>query len=121
MFLNVVQFATAATISLVFSFLFEQKNSLDSVVEAAGIILYAGVVCIGVAYVLQSIAMKKASPSVAAIIISFEAVFGAIFAALILHERMTGHQLFGSALIFTAIIIAQFENIFPNRGSISKR
>lgn len=109
LFLNMVQLATAATISLIFSFLFEEGNSLNGMLEAAGIILYAGVVCIGIAYVCQGIGLKKASPSVAAIILSFESVFGAIFGALILQERMSGYQLLGSGLIFAAIMIAQYE------------
>lgn len=109
LFLNMMQLATAATISLIFSFLFEQGNSLSSVLQASGIILYAGVVCIGVAYVCQGIGLKKASPSVAAIILSFESVFGAIFGALILQERMSGYQLLGSGLIFAAIMTAQYE------------
>lgn len=107
--LNAIQLATAATISLIVSFLFEQGKSLNAVLDAFGIILYAGVVCIGVAYLLQGLALKKASPSIAAIILSFESVFGAIFGAIILRESMSGYQLVGCALIFTAIIVAQYE------------
>lgn len=107
--LNMVQLATAGTISLVVTFFVEEGNSLQAVVDAAGIVLYAGVVCIGVAYVLQGVALKKSSPSIAAIILSFESVFGAIFGALLLHEVMTGFQLLGSGLIFTAIIVSQYE------------
>lgn len=110
LFLNMIQLVMAATISLVFSLLFEQKNELNSVFDSAGLILYVGVVCIGIAYVLQSIAMKKATPSVAGIIISFEAVFGVIFSVLFLNEIMNGYQLLGSTLILIAIIFTQYEN-----------
>ncbi|GAB1476208.1 DMT family transporter [Bacillota bacterium] len=107
--LNTVQLATAGTVSLIAALFFEDGNSLSAVIDAAGIILYAGVVCIGAAYLLQGVGLKKASPSVAAIILSFESVFGAIFGAVILKESMNGGQLFGCALIFSAIIVSQFD------------
>jgi len=107
--LNAVQLATAATISLTASFFLESGNTPGAVLDAYAIILYAGVICLGVAYSLQTVALKHAVPSVAAIILSFESVFGALFGAIILGERMTGTQLLGCGLIFAAIIVAQYE------------
>jgi drug/metabolite transporter (DMT)-like permease len=40
---------------------------------------------------------------------SLESVFGAGFAAIILHERMNSLQLSGCGLIFAAILISQVE------------
>ena len=107
--MSLVQTFTAATINLVASFLFEQENTLEAVVDAAWLIFYGGAICIGLAFVLYTTAMKNASPSIASIVVSLEAVFGAILGALILHEMMNSFQLFGSALIFIAIIVSQYE------------
>ena len=46
-------------------------------------------------------------PALASLIMSFESVFGAIFGALILHERMTPRELLGCGLIFLALLASQ--------------
>jgi drug/metabolite transporter (DMT)-like permease len=107
--ISVAQFFSCATFSLVFSLLFEKGNSLEGVVAASSILVYTGIFCIGIAYTLQTLAQKKASPSIAAIIMSLESVFAAIFGAIILGERMSGFQVSGCILIFVAVILAQYE------------
>jgi drug/metabolite transporter (DMT)-like permease len=107
--ISVAQFFSCATFSLVFSLLFEKGNSLEGVVAASSILVYTGIFCIGIAYTLQTLAQKKASPSIAAIILSLESVFAAIFGAIILGERMSGFQVSGCILIFVAVILAQYE------------
>ena len=100
---------TGSVLSLVLALVFEEGNSLDGLVAAMFPAVYTGVLSIGVANILQFMAQRNASPPVAAIIMSFESVFGALFAALILHERMSGQQIMGCCLIFSAIIISQVE------------
>ncbi len=107
--LSTAQFFSCATFSLIFSLLFEKGNSIAGILSVSGILIYVGIFCIGVAYTLQTLAQKKASPSVAAIILSLESVFAAIFGAIILGERMNGFQISGCLLIFIAVVLAQYE------------
>ncbi len=61
----------------------------------------------GVAFTLQIIGQKYADPAPAAIIMSFESVFGALASWLFLNEIMTGREIFGCLLMFTGVIITQ--------------
>lgn len=70
-------------------------------------ILYAGILSSGVGYTLQLVAQKNATPTDTALILSLEAVFSALFGALLLHERMALIQYLGCALIFLAVVNAQ--------------
>ena len=47
---------------------------------------------------------------------SMESVYAALGGWLILNEQLTGKELFGCALVFTAIIITQI----PKKGSSSR-
>lgn len=71
--------------------------------------VYTGIVCLGVANAMQFIGQKMVPSAVAATICSFESVFGLMFGIIVLHERMTGLQLFGCFLLFAAVIISQWE------------
>ena len=70
-------------------------------------ILYAGVFSSGVAYTLQMVAQPGLNPTIASLIMSFEAVFGTIAGWLILHQSLTAREVVGCLLMFAAIVIAQ--------------
>jgi drug/metabolite transporter (DMT)-like permease len=70
-------------------------------------ILYAGVFSSGVAYTLQVVAQPGLNPTIASLIMSFEAVFGTIAGWLILHQSLTAREIVGCLLMFAAIVIAQ--------------
>lgn len=72
-------------------------------------LLFFGICSGGVAYTLQVIGQRDANPTVASIILSLEAVFGAIGAALVLGERMSPREYAGSAVIFVAVVISQLD------------
>ena len=111
LFLVSMQLITCAVMSMVLAVIFESDstNTMEGVISALFPILYTGVLSLGVANLMQFIAQKKANPSVAGIIMSLESVFGAGFAAIILHERMNTPQITGCGLIFLAIILSQIE------------
>ncbi|BAL85072.1 hypothetical protein SELR_pSRC102650 (plasmid) [Selenomonas ruminantium subsp. lactilytica TAM6421] len=79
-------------------------------------IAYAGVLSTGVAFTLQIVGQKYAAPSEAAVIMSFEAVFGALASFLILGEQMTTAQLWGCILMFAGVIVSQLRTIM-NRSN----
>ena len=70
-------------------------------------LLYVGVLSSGVAYTLQILAQKGSNPTVVSLLMSLESVFATVFGALILHEVMSGREVFGCALMLVAVVLAQ--------------
>lgn len=68
---------------------------------------YAGILSMGVAYTLQIVGQKGVAPSAAALLMSLESVFAALFGWLLLHETMTRAEVLGCALVFAAVVISQ--------------
>ena len=69
------------------------------------------------AFTLQIIGQRYVQASVAAIIMSLEAVFSAIFGALVLQESMSARELTGCILMFAAFLITQADEF---KGLIRK-
>ena len=67
-------------------------------------------------YTLQIVGQKYTDSSTAALIMSLESVFAAILGAIILGEMMSAREILGSAIIFAAVIIGQWEGK-PARAS----
>lgn len=104
--LSCIQFFTMGTLSLVTMLIFETPSwnlVLDSILP----ILYLGIMSSGVAYTLQVVGQKHTDPTVASILMSLESVFAVIGGWLLLNERLSQKELFGCALVFLAIIVAQ--------------
>ena len=70
--------------------------------------MYIGLVSTAVGYTLQAVGQKHAPPSDAAILLSLEAVFGALFGWMVLGEMLNPVQMIGCILIFLGVIIAQW-------------
>lgn len=104
--LSVAQFAANAGYAAVTAFVVEE-NPFVGVPDAVGPILYAGVISVGVAYTLQVVGQKDAVASHASMIMSLEAMFGAIGGALFLGEVMSGRGYVGAALMMAGILVAQ--------------
>jgi len=68
---------------------------------------------VGVAYTLQVIAQAKANPVHAGIILSLEAVFGAIGGYLVLDEWLSVRQLIGCGLMLLGMILSQLASAGP--------
>lgn len=114
--LSVVQFATVMVLSLVASLIFETPLTFSSITDVLPEILYLGIVSSGVAYTLQILGQKNTPPAVASILLSLESVFGALFSAIILSERMSAREYVGAGIVLFAVILSQLD--FP---SIIKR
>jgi drug/metabolite transporter (DMT)-like permease len=78
-------------------------------------ILYGGIASVGVAYTLQVIAQRDAPPAHAAVILCFEGCFGALCGVLILAEPVGRWTLLGFALMFTGMLLSQWEVIVKSR------
>jgi len=70
-------------------------------------LFFVGVLSSGIAYTFQNLGQARTPPALAAIIMSLESVFGALFGWLWLHDVMSSRQLVGCALVFAAVIASQ--------------
>lgn len=106
--LSFVQFVTAGLLSMIAAMLFENPK-IESIAACAGPIIYTAIMVVGVAYTLQIIGQKYTSPTVAAIILSMEAVFAVISGAVFLSETMSIRELSGCVFMFSAVIVTQLK------------
>lgn len=111
--LSSIQFATSSVISIIIALLTEDIN-ISGIVSASAPILYGGIMSVGVAYTLQTVAQKHAKPSHAAIALSMEAVFAAIGGSIILKETLSTKALIGCFLMLCGMLIAQINNFKKN-------
>ena len=112
--LAAAQFLACSVLSFITAILFESA-SLSGLWGAMPSILYGGVVSVGIAYTLQVVAQRNASPFAAAIIMSMETVVAAISGWLLLDEQMTLKAMTGCSLMLAGMIIAQLR--FPRKVS----
>ncbi len=117
--LSRVQLLTSGCIALVCAFIFESP-SITGILAAIGPILVAGVLSDGVAYTFQIIAQKTTDATVASIIMSLESVFAALAGFVFLGEVLGGIELFGCALVFAAVILAQVPTFIQNAARSKK-
>lgn len=104
--LNCIQALVAAVLSVPWALLTETVDA--SRIASCWLPLgYAGVLSMGVAYTLQIVGQKRVAPSAAALLMSLESVFAALFGWLLLHETMTGAEKLGCVLVFAAVVISQ--------------
>lgn len=69
------------------------------------------------AMLIQNTAQRYTTPSMAALMISLESVFGFLFSVLYFHERLTARLLLGSALCFSAICLSVWNGSPPPGGA----
>lgn len=104
--LSLGQFVVCGCLAMVVS-AFTETTTWSQVRAATNVLIYAGVITVGVAYTLQVIAQERADPTHAAIILSLEAVFGAVGGYLFLQEQLSGRELIGCALMLAGMLVSQ--------------
>ena len=103
------------TMILSFAAMFALETpKFSAMVDAWLPILYGGVMSAGVAFTLQNYGQRYAEPAVAAILMSFEAIFGAWAGWLILGEVMSSREIFGCALMLCGMFATQWTLIKRN-------
>ena len=100
------QFAICALASGGLGLATETVN-IDGLRTAAGAIAYTGILSVGVGFTLQVIGQRHAHPADAAIILSSETVFAALFGAALMGDRLSLIGLAGCALILACILSVQ--------------
>ncbi len=96
----------------------QEQPRFGEILEAWMPLAYAGVLSCGVAYTLQVIAQKNTDPTVASLLLSLESVFSVLTGWVILGERLSGRELFGCALVFAAVVLAQIPGKHPVQNDL---
>ena len=104
--LSLIQFLVGAILGGAGMLILEEPR-IPAIIDAAGPILYTGVMSTGAAYTLQIIGQKGLNPTVASLIMSLEAVFSVLAGYLFLHELLSPREMLGCVIMFSAIILAQ--------------
>lgn len=104
--MTILQFGAAAVCFWITSFLME---GIPTALPAQAIppIGYMTVFCTAVTLLLQNFGQKHTEPSAAAILLSLEAVFGALFSLLFGKETLTVQVGLGFVTIFLSVIISE--------------
>lgn len=118
--LTILQFGFAAILSWIVVLLFEDIPTSMSTETIYGLI-YLAVFATAVALLLQNIGQKYSHPTSAAIILSLESVFGAIFSVIFYQEEITLRIFIGFLLIFIAVIISETKLSFLIKGKNSNK
>ncbi|MCY6379574.1 DMT family transporter [Hoeflea prorocentri] len=109
--LSVIQFGSCAVLAFVAAMLFEPIR-WPAILDAAPEILYSGIFSSGLAFTLQAIGQRYTTSAQAAIFLSSEALFAALFGVVLLGEKISAVGYLGCALIFAAILAVE---IIPSR------
>jgi len=80
---------------------------LDAFWNAMPEIIYAGTIAGGLGFTLQAVGQRYTSESAAAVLISTESLFAALFGAVFLDERLVPVAYLGCGLIFSAILLVE--------------
>ena len=109
---SMVQMFVAGAVAIPFVFLPSEldRTSVAAFVKGIPALVYLGIFSSGIAYTLQNLGQARTPPTLAAIFMSMESVFGAFFGWLILGDMLTARQISGCALVFGAVILSQLFN-----------
>ena len=84
-----------------------ERDTVPGLYSAWWAVLYGGAVSVGLGYTLQAYGQREAPATDAALILSMESVFAALFGWLLLRETLTAAQIAGCALMLGGMLLAQ--------------
>ena len=105
--LSTAQVFIVMILSFMAMFALETPN-LSAMFNAWLAIFYGGVMSAGVAFTLQLYGQRYAEPATAAILMSFEAIFGALAGWFFLNEVTTSREIFGCILMLLGMLATQW-------------
>lgn len=106
------QFLICGLLSLLWAGLGE-SITLAGIRQALLPIVYAGVVSVAIGFTAQVVGQRYAQPSDAAIILSAETVFAALFGFLLMGDRLSASGMAGCALILVCVVAVQITPLNP--------
>jgi drug/metabolite transporter (DMT)-like permease len=104
---SVGQYFVAGSLNLFLGMSLENGYLISGLAAAWWTVAYIAVFSTAGGYTLQAVGQQHAPPSDAAILLSLEAVFAALFGYLFLAENLSTVQGLGCALIFSAVLLVQ--------------
>jgi drug/metabolite transporter (DMT)-like permease len=104
--LAIIQYLVCGVLSTALGLAFEFYN-LAGLVVGWWAVIYGGVLSVGLGFTLQVFGQKTAPAADAALILSMEAVFAALFGWLLLGETLTAQQILGCGLMLGGMLLAQ--------------
>ena len=112
--LSVAQIFVCMVLSSIVMLIFESPTT-EAITNAWLPICYGGILSAGVAFTLQVFGQKYAEPAAAAILMSFESIFGAVSSWIILNEVMNSREIFGCILMFAGVLVTQFRILISRK------
>lgn len=110
------QFFVTGLLATLWALVFEPVSAA-AIRAAAGPILYTGVLSVGIAFTAQVVAQRYANAADAAIILSAETVFTALFGYWLMGDRLSLSGIAGCALIFASMTLIQLIPLIKRRIS----
>jgi len=110
--LAAIQYVVCGLVSALLGLALE-RHTLAGLGAAWWAVVYGGAMSVGVGYTLQLVGQKGAPATDAALVLSLEAVFAALFGWWFLGELLGLRQLLGCGLMLGGMVLAQFS---PSRG-----
>lgn len=100
------QFAVVGVLALAYA-LVAEPFTLAQVIQVWPAVAFTGICSVGLAFTAQVVAQRHAQASDAAIILSSETLFAALFGYWLLDERLSTQGLLGCGLILFALLAVQ--------------
>ena len=113
------QFVVCGVISLIWG-LSVETTTLEGLQTAAIPILYTGLLSIGFAYTGQVVGQRFTEAADAAIILSAETLFAALFGFLLMGDRLNPTGIAGCVLIFVCILAVQMMPMWSGRNTAAE-
>lgn len=106
---------TQSIVSIILAFIFSLRESytIQDIASAAPALLYSGILSGGFAYTLQIIGQDGLDPTIASLSLCMESFFSAVGGFLLLNQVLKPNEIIGSALMMSALIVANIGNQKP--------
>ena len=123
MLITMFQFATVGVLSLISAPFFEAPPVLSALFTGPVLLglAYICVMCTVCAMLCQAFGQRYTPAAETSVLLSFEAVFGAVVSAIFYHEQMSAKLVVGFALIFVAVIISETKLGFLRKAPAEKQ
>lgn len=113
--LTFLQITTGAVLSFFMFMLVDRDFTAFESLKGLGAVVYLGVFSTCIAYSIQTVCQRFASPTKVSIIVSTEALVGSLFSVMLGFEPFTRFLLIGGLAIIVAMLIIEIDFISPVR------